>query len=98
MPDGTRQLASGKVPVLHQNFPNPFSLDSEIKIDLPETTRQAKVIVYNLEGKELKTITVGGRGTTSVKVTRNDLGDGMYLYALIVDGKVVDTKRLLITK
>lgn len=84
--------------LLYQNFPNPFSVDSEIKMELPETARQANVIVYNLEGKELKTIAVGGHGTTSLKINRGELSDGMYLYALIVDGKVIDTKRFVITK
>ncbi|MEP6737263.1 MAG: tail fiber domain-containing protein [Chryseolinea sp.] len=85
-------------PALSQNFPNPFSLDTEIRMELPETTRQANVIIYNLEGKELKNISVNGHGKTSLKITRNDLNDGMYLYALVVDGKVVDTKRLILTK
>ena len=33
--------------ILFQNNPNPFSRDTEIKMSLPETTRQANIIVYN---------------------------------------------------
>jgi hypothetical protein len=83
---------------LFQNNPNPFSKETEIKMTLPETIRQASVIVYNLEGKELKTITVNARGNTTVKIFANDLGAGMYIYTLIADGKVADTKRLILTK
>jgi hypothetical protein len=83
---------------LFQNNPNPFSEATEIKMTLPETTREAHVRVYNLEGKELKNIQVDKRGEASIKISANDLPAGMYLYALIVDGKVVDTKRLILTR
>jgi len=81
-----------------QNNPNPFSTDTEIKMELPETTRQATIVVYNLEGKQLKNITVGERGKATVKISGNELSAGMYLYMLIADGEVVDTKRLILTK
>ena len=54
--------------------------------------------IYNLEGKELKNIQVDKRGEASIEISANDLSAGMYLYALIVDGKVVDTKRLILTR
>ena len=84
--------------VLFQNNPNPFSADTEIKMSLPETTRQANLIMYNLEGKEVRSIRVIDRGNTSVKISGNDFRAGIYLYALITDGKVVETKRLILTK
>jgi trimeric autotransporter adhesin len=40
----------------------------------------------------LKEVTVKERGSKSVKIAANEIGGGMYIYALIVDGKVVDTK------
>ena len=92
------EMNSTMKPALFQNNPNPFSSDTEIKMALPENTRQANLIIYNMEGKELKNIQVNERGNTSSKISRNDFGAGIYLYALIADGKVVDTKRLILTK
>jgi hypothetical protein len=83
---------------LFQNNPNPFTKDTEIKMTLPETALSAKVIVYTLEGKQLHDVVVSERGSTSVKISANALSEGMYLYALIVDGKVMDTKRMILTK
>jgi hypothetical protein len=83
---------------LLQNNPNPFSADTEIKMILPESVRHANLILYNMEGKQLKNIDMNDRGNVSVKISANDLGAGIYLYALIVDGKMVDTKRLVLTK
>ena len=65
---------------------------------LPETAINANVIVYNLEGKQLKELQVQGRGNVSATILGNELSAGMYIYALIVDGKVVDTKRMILTK
>jgi hypothetical protein len=83
---------------LYQNNPNPFTTDTEIKMSLPESTVSAMVIVYNMEGRQLKELSVKGRGETTVKISASELHAGMYLYALIVDGKVVDTKRMILTK
>jgi hypothetical protein len=81
-----------------QNNPNPFSVNTEIKMVLPETAGSANIIVYNLEGKQLKQLQVKGRGNVSTTIFGNELNAGMYIYALIVDGKVVDTKRMILTK
>jgi trimeric autotransporter adhesin len=81
---------------LKQNNPNPFSSDTEIRMEIPEGSRQADIIVYNLEGKQLKTIPVSERGDTAVKIAGNELSAGMYLYTLIIDGEIIDTKRLLL--
>jgi hypothetical protein len=83
---------------LLQNTPNPFSTDTEIKMTLSESTRYASLVIYNLEGKQLKNLQVNERGNTSVKISGNELDAGMYLYTLIIDGKVADTKRLILTK
>jgi hypothetical protein len=66
-------------------------------MSLPETTRQASLIVYNLEGKQLKVLPINERGKAVLKIQANELKPGMYLYSLIVDGKVLDTKRMILT-
>jgi trimeric autotransporter adhesin len=97
-PTMVQQGAMSTGAFLYQNNPNPFSNTTEIRMELPETTGQANIIVYNLEGKQLKNIEVSERGKTVVTISGNALGAGMYLYALIVDGEVIDTKRLILTQ
>lgn len=92
-----QKSAMGTGAFLYQNSPNPFSTNTEIQMDIPESHRQANVIVYNLEGKQLKNINVSDRGKVIVNISGNELSAGMYLYTLMVDGKVVDTKRLILT-
>jgi trimeric autotransporter adhesin len=84
--------------VLFQNNPNPFNAETAIKMTVPENVGVATVMIYNLEGKQMKNIQVPDRGQVSVKISRSELSAGMYLYALIADGKVVDTKRMILTQ
>jgi hypothetical protein len=95
----SRTESNSQGAILYDTSPNPFLNDTEIKMKLPETAHQANLIVYNLEGHQLKSFLVNSRGETSIKISSHDLpGAGMYLYALIVDGKVIDTKRMILTK
>jgi hypothetical protein len=84
--------------ILYQNSPNPFSTGTEIKMSLPEAAHSASVLIYTLDGKELTSIQVNGRGNTSVVIPANQLGAGMYIYSLLVDNQVIDTKRMILTE
>ena len=84
--------------VLLQNNPNPFDSETVIKMTIPENVGMASIMIYNLEGKQMKSIQVASRGDVTVKISASELAAGMYLYSLIADGKVVDTKRMVLTK
>lgn len=51
-----------------------------------------------MTGKQLRQLPVSGRGKTSVVLTGEGLASGMYLYSLIIDGKLIDTKRMVFAK
>lgn len=82
---------------LFQNSPNPFRESSVIKVKLPDSYKSASLHVFDMSGKQLKQIDVTGYGETSVTLSAGMLGSGMYLYSLVIDGKVVDTKRMIVT-
>ena len=95
---GTKDFATADETALFQNSPNPFSAETLIRVVLPDNALQATLIIYNLEGRQLKTISIRERGTVTVKIAGNALEAGMYLYTLLVDNKVADTKRMILTK
>ena len=95
---GSNGVSGNTNAFLMQNNPNPFTSEAEIKMTLPENVGQATIMIYSLEGKQMKNIQVNGRGDVSVKISGNELSAGMYLYALIADGKVVDSKRMILTQ
>ena len=83
---------------LYQNAPNPFKESTTIKLEIPQTVASAMVCIYDLNGRQLKCLTVSGRGTTSVQIFGNELTAGMYHYALIADGALVDSKTMILTE
>lgn len=96
---GTDNIAAGLAkPALYQNIPNPFNADTQVRCALPETVAQADLYVYDLQGKQVKHVTVTGRGETAVTIHGSELSAGMYIYTLIADGQEVDSKRMILTK
>ena len=85
-------------PVLDQNIPNPFNTATTIGFYLPTTIAAASIYVYDMNGGQLKSISIPERGKGTVTIQGSELTAGMYLYALIADGKVIDTKRMILTK
>jgi len=83
---------------LYQNAPNPFNQSTQIKYYLPQEVKTAYLCIYNLQGMQIKQILIPERGEGVQWILGSELSAGMYLYALIVDGKEVDTKRMILTK
>lgn len=83
---------------LYQNQPNPFSQSTEIKYSLPIETTSATLYIYDMSGVQLRSYPISKFGDNSLTLNANDLTAGMYLYSLIADGQVIDTKRMILTK
>lgn len=86
------------VNTLYQNEPNPFTASTVIRCDVAEDVASANLYIYNMNGEQITEYTIAERGETSVTIDGGSLNAGMYLYALVADGKVIDTKRMILTK
>jgi len=84
--------------ILFQNIPNPFSSNTEISCYLPENTTQATLYIYNLQGAQLKEFPLTQTGVNTITLYASELPAGMYLYTLVVDNMIIDTKRMILTK
>lgn len=84
--------------LLFENTPNPFTSNTEINFVLPQTYVSAKIIIFNLMGTQLRSYELTQHGKGSITISGSDLEAGMYLYSLLVDNKLIDTKRMLLTK
>jgi len=84
-------------PILFQNKPNPFNEDTEIKFYLPATVNDARIYLYNMQGSQIKSMIINQKGQGYEIIHGSDLRPGMYMYALIVDGLEIDTKRMILT-
>ena len=96
---GLTELAATAPASLEQNVPNPFNHSTVVHYTLPETCTSAKILITNTTGRAIQQIplSVSG-GHDSIMIKGGSLQAGIYLYSLICDGKVVDTKRMVLTK
>lgn len=84
--------------ILYQNNPNPFTDNTIVKCFIPKDTKSAVLYIYDMNGLQIDSMNVPGRGEVSVTIEGSSLDAGIYLYSLITDGVVVDTKRMILTK
>ena len=82
---------------MDQNKPNPFSESTVITLNIPEKTQTASIFIYDMSGKQVQSLPVMERGETNITVYASDLTPGMYIYTLVVDGKVAVTRRMIVT-
>ena len=88
-------VASGNV--LYQNTPNPFKEQTVIRFSLADDIRDASICIFDMTGKTLKKLPISS-GMENVSIGGYELGEGMFLYSLIVNGQVIDTKKMIISK
>lgn len=80
---------------LSQNYPNPVTNECVIFYELPAGARSAAIQVIDLQGKVIQSYTdLMGKG--EIKVNKGDLQRGLYQYSLIVDGELLESKKMII--
>lgn len=84
--------------ILYQNTPNPFTHNTEIKYFLPDNSQNALICIYDLAGTQIKQYTLSSKGNASLIINGNEFKPGMYLYTLLLDGKEIDTKKMILTQ
>jgi hypothetical protein len=82
---------------LYQNNPNPFMQSTEIKCIIPDESKNAEILIFDMAGKPIKQITITGKGEVTTLIQAFELKPGMYIYSLIVDNKEIDTKRMILS-
>ena len=79
---------------LGQNRPNPYESITTIDIIGSKKYASMELWITNLEGRLLDKKNIGGM--RQVKYNRGQLGAGIYIYSLVVDGNIVDSKRMVV--
>ncbi|MEM9850288.1 MAG: tail fiber domain-containing protein, partial [Bacteroidota bacterium] len=83
---------------LSQNAPNPFTENTTIQYFIHEGTQSAQLQVTNTKGQIIKQIELSGTGQGQIMLAAHSLTAGNYRYQLIIDGRVVDSKQMVLTK
>ncbi len=78
-------------------MPNPATSNVSVKHNFTTTPKTASVKIYNMVGTLVKEVKVEGtEGKTQLDVST--LNEGVYFYTLVVNDKLISTKKLIITK
>jgi len=88
---------------LSQNYPNPFNPVTNLEFGISSAAgglRFVSLIVYNMLGVEVATLVNDNLnpGTYKYNFDASALTSGVYFYKLVVNGNIIDTKRMVLLK
>ncbi len=83
---------------LFQNTPNPFNKSTIIRYSIPPAARKAIIIITSLDGIKMSEFNLINSKGQGVEVTGGRLFAGTYIYSLFVDDKLIDSKRMILTR
>lgn len=92
------RISNSSEAFLDQNAPNPFNQTTTIKYFLPESYKNARLTITSMNGAIVSDYVLKGKGNGLVTLNANEFAAGNYSYSLIIDGSVVSTKSLVLTK
>jgi hypothetical protein len=81
--------------MLEQNQPNPFNQTTLIRYKIPSGAN-AQINIYDASGVMVKTMRAPENG--QAQINAGELKAGTYTYALVVDGKPLATKKMIMLK
>jgi hypothetical protein len=96
MKEGLVRIATPQESRLFQNAPNPVSNTTTIKYVLPGTAQNAFLDIIDVSGKRIKRFNLAGKTNQSVEISNGELPAGTYFYSLTVDGRKIDTKKMIL--
>ena len=82
---------------LEQNIPNPLRNTTSICYNIPADVKNASLIITDMNGKAIKQLSVKA-GSGIVNIDASSLNSGTYNYTLIIDGRTIETKKMVVAK
>lgn len=83
---------------LGQNQPNPFNSNTLIKYNVPTDATDALVNVFDSRGQLIHSEVITNTGRGEIQLKAGTIAAGTYSYSLVVNGNIVDIKRMVIVK
>jgi len=83
---------------LDQNTPNPFNAQTIIAYVIPTDAQNSQISVFGQNGQLMKTLEIEHVGQGTLTVDASDLPSGTYSYQLVVDGRNIQTNKMVVTK
>jgi hypothetical protein len=82
---------------LEQNVPNPLSNSTSIRYNIPLSSANAQLMINDFNGKMIKQVSLQP-GAGVVNIDASTMSTGAYSYTLVIDGKAIATKKMIIAR
>lgn len=79
------------------NYPNPFTARTNISYCVPSFSTSLSLVVSDIMGRKLKEYPLDQSADT-IEIDLSELDKGMYLYSLLINGQIRDTKRMMVIR
>lgn len=83
---------------LEQNTPNPSNSSTSIRYSIPITAKNAQLIIRNNFGETVKQVEIQQLGTGVATIDVSALNSSVYSYSLVIDGRIIETKKMLVAR
>lgn len=92
--------------ILSQNYPNPFNPTTNLEFEISALGQGGSepgfvsLKVYDILGKQVASLLNEKKtpGKYSLQFNGSNLSSGIYYYSLMIDGNLIDTKKMLLVK
>ncbi len=84
--------------VLDQNVPNPLSNSTTIHYKIPSGGKKAELIIKDMGGRVIQQMVLNTSTNGAVNINASSLSSGTYNYSLIVDGRNIGSKKMVVAK
>ena len=89
---------NGQGAYLKQNQPNPFGNHTLIQYYVPADTKSAIINIFDATGQLIHSEPIAQMGIGQIEIKAGTIAAGTYSYSLVLDGQILDTKRMVIVK
>lgn len=76
-------------------YPNPAFDYVDLDVQMNGNFSDVRLIIFNILGQQVKEIVIDGNQKT-IRINLRELNPGMYPYQLLVDGRSLVTKKLIV--
>ncbi|MCY7409955.1 MAG: hypothetical protein LH473_06760, partial [Chitinophagales bacterium] len=89
------ELKSDVTNYLGQSVPNPHGSQCTIPYSIDANVINAEIVFVDELGRVVQRVEIVTRGKGQLTVLSSNLEDGVYNYSLVLDGKIIDSKKML---
>jgi len=89
------RLEDSNIARLYQNVPNPSKNRTSISYYIPNNFHTASVEFFDISGRQLEQHSITQAGKGSIEARLEEYEPGTMLYVLVIDGQIIDSKKLI---